>query len=228
MEKLAENIWIVNGDAVMFLGLPFTTRMTIVKLSNNDLWVHSPIKLSPALKTQVEVLGNVKYLIAPNHLHHLFLTEWIDAYPRAQVYGTDEVIKKRGDITFKASLNSPRNGPWSADIEQELFSGSPLMQECVFYHKSSETLVVADLVENFSGDDFNAWQRVVAKGVGILAPNGKMPIDWRLSFIFGKADACVHFEKIMAWQPKTLVMAHGEIVSDNVSEFLARSFKWLQ
>lgn len=44
------------------------------------------------------------------------------------------------------------------------------MEECVFYHSSSSTLIVTDLVENFSGKDFNYWQRVVAKGVGILAP----------------------------------------------------------
>lgn len=132
MEKLANEIWIFNGEPVQFFGLPYSTRMTVVRLSNGDLWVHSPIKLSESIKDQIEALGCVKYLIAPNHLHHLFLPEWISAYPEVQVFGTDEVIKKRSDITFDGSLNSQQSWAWEDDIEQELFSGSPLMEECVF------------------------------------------------------------------------------------------------
>ncbi|MDF4951923.1 DUF4336 domain-containing protein, partial [Vibrio parahaemolyticus] len=105
MKKLAHEIWIFDGDPVQFLGLPYTTRMTIVRLSDGGLWVHSPIQLSNSIKEQINNLGQVKYLIAPNHLHHLFLSEWVFAYPSAEIYGTDEVIKKCRDIHFHASLN---------------------------------------------------------------------------------------------------------------------------
>lgn len=227
MEKLAHEIWIFNGNPVQFLGLPFSTRMTVVRLSNGELWVHSPIKLSDTIKEQIGTLGQIKYLIAPNHLHHLFLPEWIAAYPSAEVYGTNEVIKKRNDITFDASFNEQQDWPWRADIEQEMFTGSSLMEECVFFHRASGSLIVTDLVENFSGKDFNYCQRVVAKGVGILAPNGKMPLDWRLSFMFSKADARKHLNRMLAWNPQLLIMSHGEIVKDNTEEFLARAFQWL-
>jgi hypothetical protein len=201
--------------------------MTVVRLSSGDLWVHSPIKLSESITEQIESLGCVKYLIAPNNLHHLFLSAWIAAYPNAEVYGTREVIKKRSDISFHASLNNSKSYAWNPDIEQELFSGSPLMEECVFYHNSSSTLIVTDLIENFSGQDFNRFQRVVAKGVGILAPNGKMPLDWRLSFMLGKTDARKHLNRMLSWKPQVLVMAHGEIVIENADKFLQQSFKWL-
>ncbi|ENM8379942.1 DUF4336 domain-containing protein [Vibrio alginolyticus] len=226
MKKLAHEIWIFDGDPVQFLGLPYTTRMTIVRLSDGGLWIHSPIKLSNSIREQINNLGQVKYLIAPNHLHHLFLSEWVFAYPSAEVYGTDEVIKKCRDIHFHAALNQGDNA-WNSEIEQELFSGSPLMEECVFYHRLSKTLIVTDLVENFSGQNFNYWQRFVAKGAGILAPNGKMPLDWRLSFMFSKQEARKHLNKLLSWKPNILVMAHGEIVLDNADEFLQRSFKWL-
>lgn len=227
MEKLANELWVFDGESVPFFGLPYSTRMTVVRLSDGNLWVHSPIKLTIEIQSQLESLGPVTSLIAPNHLHHLFLPDWIKAYPQAEIFGTDEVIKKRQDISFNASLNSDRKWCWQDDIEQALFSGSPLMQECVFFHKKSDTLIVTDLVENFSGREFNYWQRLVAQGVGILAPNGKMPLDWRLSFMFGKEDARKHLERMLAWQPQRLVMAHGEIVTDNAEPFLRRSFKWL-
>ena len=227
MKPLADDLWIFDGEAVPFLGLPFSTRMTVVRLSEGGLWVHSPIKLTETIKAQLQELGQVNYLIAPNHLHHLFLAEWIAAYPQADVFGTNEVIKKRDDLSFHDSLNSNRQWAWASDIEQELVSGSPLMEECVFYHKPSGTLIVTDLVENFSGENFSYWQRIAAKVVGILAPKGKTPLDWRLSFLLGKAEARRHMKRVLAWNPQTLIMAHGEIVRENTGEFLARSFKWL-
>ncbi|MCV5340411.1 hypothetical protein OFC87_26040, partial [Escherichia coli] len=60
-----------------------------------------------------------------------------------------------------------------------------------------------------------------------LAPNGKMPLDWRLSFMFGKADARKHLNRLLSWNPQILVMAHGEIVTENADKFLQKSFKWL-
>ena len=46
MEKLAENLWLVDGETVSFLGLPYRTRMTVIRLSDGGLWVHSPVRHS--------------------------------------------------------------------------------------------------------------------------------------------------------------------------------------
>jgi hypothetical protein len=227
MRKLSENIWIFDGEAVPFLSLPFTTRMTVVRLSDGNLWVHSPIKISHELSCQLDELGKVKYLIAPNHLHHLFIASWQTHYPDVLTYGTDELIKKRTDITFDSSFNDDLQWPWANDIKQVLFTGSPLMEECVFFHQSSGVLIVTDLIENFPSTDFTYWQRFFAKGAGVLAPNGKMPLDWRLSFMFGQSHARKHLEVILAWHPNTIVMAHGLIIEHNGQQFLEESFKWL-
>ncbi len=228
IKKLTDNLWIVDGDCVNFAGLPYSTRMTVIRLSSRGLWVHSPIKWSPSLHNELALLGEIKYFISPNSLHHLFLTEWLTQYPQAKLYGTDEIIKKRTDLSFTKSLNMEQHWTWQNDIEQLMFIGSPFMQECVFFHKSSQTLIVADLVENFSGKNFNRWQKVLAKLTGILAPNGKMPLDWRLSFIFKKTQARQCLEKILLWQPQQLIMSHGEIVTDNTTDFLTRAFSWLK
>ncbi|MGL6314069.1 DUF4336 domain-containing protein [Vibrio sp. WXL103] len=227
MEKFAQDIWIFEGPDVQFLGLPYSTRMTVVRLPSGELWVHSPIQLSTRLFEQVTRLGQVKYLIAPNHLHHLFLPEWVAACPDALVYGTDEVIKKRSDIAFSASLNATQSFTWNDSISQLLFSGSRLMEECVFFHQPSKTLIVTDLIENFSGENFTRWQRWLARVVGILAPNGQMPLDWRLSFRFNKPVARQHLIRIQSWQPEKIIMAHGEPIREEACGFLARSFRWL-
>ncbi len=225
MRQLADNIWIFDGEAVTFLACPFTTRMTVVKLSDGGLWVHSPIKLNADLLSSLAGLGQVRHLIAPNHLHHLYLAEWQLVFPNAATFGTDEVIRKRPDLKFSGSLNQDQDWPWAEEIAQMIFSGSRLMQETVFFHKSSRVLIVTDLIENFPRTDFNWWQRILAGGAGILAPNGKTPIDWRLSF--NKKQARVHLERIKSWSPEKIVLAHGTIIENNGAEFLNRSFAWL-
>ncbi|ASA57660.1 DUF4336 domain-containing protein [Vibrio gazogenes] len=227
MRAIGENIWIFDGKAVPFLTLPYSTRMTIVRLADQSLWVHSPIELNPDLKASVDTLGAVKYLIAPNQLHHLFISQWQDAYPEALTYGTEGVRHKRQDLTFNAMLSAQADYLWGDELDDVLFTGSRVMEECVFFHRPSETLIVTDLIENFSPKAFNIFQRLLAKLTGILAPTGKMPLDWRLSFMTGKATARAHLKKILSWHPKTIVMAHGVIVTEDAEKFLRRSFRWL-
>ncbi|WP_136255119.1 DUF4336 domain-containing protein [Onishia niordana] len=228
MENIAENIWIFDGKAVNFYSLLYTTRMTIIRLSTGNLWVHSPIQLEPAVQAEVEALGRVKYIIAPNHLHHLFIEEWQHAYPEALLYGTQEVISKRNDISFDGPLDNTNPPPWEAELDQLLVTGSPATQECVFFHKPSGVLIVTDLIENFAPDAFPFFKRQIARFAGILAPNGRMPIDWRYSFYFNKLEARRHLERILSWEPKIIVISHGMIIKENADEFLRRSFNWLR
>ncbi|MCS6155175.1 DUF4336 domain-containing protein [Shewanella baltica] len=227
MKQLAENLWTFDGEAVPFFTLPYTTRMTVIRLNNGALWVHSPIKLTSELQALVEALGEVRYLIAPNHLHHLFLKDWQQGYPQAQSFGTAEVQTKRPDLHFDGLFTAQFHAMWATDIDQILFTGSHFMQECVFFHKASRTLIVTDLIENFSPKSFNALQRLLARGAGILAPNGKMPLDWRLSFMFAKTQARSHIDKILAWEPKAIIMAHGLIIENDATAFLEKSFSWV-
>ena len=227
MNNLADNIWSFDGEAVPFFTLPYTTRMTVIRLSCGSLWVHSPIRLNEALKQQIDQLGTVRYLIAPNQLHHLFLPQWQQQYPDAQLFGTQGVQNKRPDIRFDGIFTPGFSAPWQDEIQQLLFTGSAVMEEAVFFHKASKILIVTDLIENFAPDSFTPLKRLLAKAAGILAPNGKMPADWRLSFLFHKAEARAHMQRIIGWQPEKISMAHGLIIEKDAVAFLHRSFSWL-
>jgi len=54
-----------------------------------------------------------------------------------------------------------------------------------------------------------------------------MPADWRLSFLFHKAEARAHMQRIIGWQPEKISMAHGLIIEKDAVAFLHRSFSWL-
>lgn len=179
------------------------------------------------IKKEVDQLGEVAYLISPNKLHHLFVEEWIDTYPQAINYATTGLIKKRSDIQFDKALTDVAEDDWKDEIEQLIFKGSIVMEEAVFYHKSSKTIILTDLIENFTPETLTPWQHGLAKFAGILAPNGKAPIDYRASFILGKQQARKSLAKMQSWDTENIILSHGECIFGGGNEYIKRAFSWV-
>ena len=48
--------------------------------------LHSPVELDPGLRTELDRLGEVRGVIAPNRHHHLFAADYPTGYPDALLY----------------------------------------------------------------------------------------------------------------------------------------------
>ena len=227
LNKIDADIWTADGSIVSLYGLPFSTRMTVVRLASGDLWIHSPIRISDGLLKEVGALGRVKYLIAPNKLHHLFMPEWMKAFPEALSYSSPGLQKKRPDIAFSRQLGPNPELAWAEDIKQTIFRGSAVMEEVVFFHRSSGTLILTDLIENIRPDRLNCGQRMFARIAGVLFPKGRTPLDWRLTFLFGKREARASLRTILGWAPENIIISHGECIFGGGSDFLRQSFSWV-
>ncbi|PCK32767.1 DUF4336 domain-containing protein [Pseudoalteromonas piscicida] len=225
--SIGDNIWLHNGPAVPFFTMPYTTRTTIIKLSSGGLWVHSPGKLSAALLDEINLIGEVNYLVSPNKLHHLFMGDWQEQFPNAMMFASPGLEQKRPDLAFQRTLGEVAEPEWQEDIAQLIFKGSPVIEEVVFFHKPTQTLILTDLIENFHPNHFTGFKKILAKITGIISPNGKTPIDWRASFIFGKQQARACYKSMAAWQPRYIVISHGECIENDAEGFLTRSFSWL-
>ena len=224
---LGENIWIAEGPIVSFLGFAYPTRMAVIRLSSGELFLWSPVALNPQLKAEMEALGAVKHLIAPNKLHHLSLKDWQAAFPGSRVYAAPGLAKKRRDLAFAAELGDSPEPAWAADIDQVTMAGSLAMTEIVFFHCPSRTALFADLIENFRPDWFKGWRGIAARLDGIVMPYGGAPREWRLTFTNRNA-ARAALARILAWRPEQVLMAHGEIVRSGGADFIRNSFRWLE
>ncbi len=228
LQPIGTDIWLCEGGNVDFYGFAYNTRMVVVRLPDGLVWVWSPIKPDEGLVEEVRALGSVGHLVSPNKIHHLFLQDWKRHFPEAKLWGPASTIAKRTDLAFEPALEERAPSEWGDVLDVFHFTGSAAMDELVFFHRPSSTAILADLSENFSDDfvqkNWRGWQRFMARYWGIMA--GKAPLEWRLSF-FRKAKARVARDRLLALDPKQVIMAHGEWQSENGREFLSRSLGWL-
>lgn len=107
LKEFGHNIWTADGsEVVAMMGFHYPTRMAVIRLSDKDLFVWSPVSLTDSLRVEIEALGEVRHLVAPNSLHHLFIADWKRAYPDALVYAAPGLREKRKDIAFDNDLRA--------------------------------------------------------------------------------------------------------------------------
>jgi hypothetical protein len=234
-KAVAPEIWIVDGPVVRMaapcgMSAPFTTRMTIVRLRGGGLWCHSPVAPNDALFAAVDALGAVRHLVSPNKLHYAHIAAWKRRYPQAAAWASPGVRERAAaqgiEVKFDADLEDAVPAAWSDRIEQLRFRGSRAFEEVVFFHRASATLILADLVENFERMKLTRGMRVLARLGGVLDPDGKTPLDMRMTFTDrSAARACL--QQILAWHPQRMILSHGRWYEHEGETQLRRAFRWL-
>ncbi|CAN5900481.1 hypothetical protein BH23ACT11_BH23ACT11_02800 [soil metagenome] len=192
LKPFGEGIWIVDGPVVRmsaYLGVsvPFPTRMVVIRLSSGDLFVWSPTELDNELRTQIDALGPVRHLISPNKIHYEHIGVWKQAYPDATTWaspGVRERAKSQGiEVELDADLGDEPELEWREDLDQLVFRGSRFMEEVVFFHSASRTVVLADLIVNFEPRKVGSLFGRLARLAGATDPDGMVPIDLRMTFL---------------------------------------------
>lgn len=235
LKPVHDDVWIVDGPIVRMAALgtsfPFPTRMSVIRLRNGELWCHSPTRLTPALQAQIDRLGTVRHLVSPNKLHYAFIADWRRAYPDAIAWASPGVRERAArqhiDAIFDRDLGGEAPPEWADEIDQLIFEGSRALREVVFLHRASRTLLLADLIENFELDKLPRSLRWIVRLGGCFDPDGKTPLDMRLTFWLHKPAARACVERMLAWKPQSVILAHGRWYKDNGTAELRRAFRWV-
>lgn len=200
--------------------------MAIIRLRDGDLLVWSPVTLNAELRAQVDDLGAVAYIVAPNHLHHLALGAWRAAYPTAKLHGAPRLAAKRRDLSFDAQIGDHVDPAWSRDLDHVIVRGNALTEEVVFLHRPSGTVLFCDLLQQFPAGWFHGWRKLVAKMDLMTEPKPTVPRKFRIAFR-DKAAARVALGRVRGWPATGVVMAHGTPVTTDVTGFLQDAFAFL-
>ena len=228
LKDVGPDLWIADGGWIRFYGMPFPTRMTVIRLRDGGLWVHSPIADENDLASSVSSLGPVRHLIAPNWIHYAWLPRWQARFSEAMTWGSPGVAKRAASrgihLRLDHELGDAPPEPWSGEIDQRL-ADSGYHREVVFFHRASKTLVLTDLIENFEPGKMPWWVQPLLRIGQVCDPDGRMPRDMAASFRRRPEHLRDLVETMIAWQPRRVILAHGRWYDHNGAAELRRAFR---
>lgn len=221
---LAPDLW-VTEHPLRFLGVEVGARMTVIRLADGSLFVHSPIALGADVAKRLDSLGRVAYVVAPNRFHHLWVPEFASAYPEARLFAAPGLPEKRRDIGFHAVLDDAAPLAWVGQMDQLLFRGAPLANEVVFCHRKSRTLLLCDLALHI-GPESPPWTRLSFRLLGAYGRFGPTRFE-KWVVVRDRAEARQSLERILEWDFDRVIVAHGAVLERGGREALRRGYAWL-
>jgi hypothetical protein len=229
-QAVAEGVWIVESPPIHVPGMPLPLRMSVVRLSNGDLLLHSPIKYTDDLKHAVEALGPIRHLVAPSVGHWTFLREWQQVCPAAKTWAVaglrDRGQVRAASIRIDEDLTDDAPEAWAGEIDQ-VFVHGPVFKEVDLFHRRSRTLLLTDLVLNIEPQELPPGSRLLARLLGILASHGKAPAYIRGLLRLNRAKASQAAARLVAFNPERVIFAHGSWFERDGASQLRRSLAWL-
>jgi hypothetical protein len=199
--------------------------MTVMRLADRSLLLHSPVALGTRLRTELDALGPVRYAVAPNRVHHLYAGGVAAAYPEARLWVGPGVERKRPDLVHVAVLGDEAPAEWRGQVHQVFFRGRPYENEVVFFHVASRTLILCDLAFNFGPGAAlpTRWLMRLMRSYGRFGPSTLDP--W---LIKDRAAARASLERILAWDFDRVIVAHGDVLEHGGHAALSRGYRWLR
>jgi hypothetical protein len=207
-----DRIWLCSYP-VRLAGTAFESRMTVIRLAGGELMVHSPAPIDAALAAGIRALGGpVAHIVLPGNFHHLNALSAQAAFPDARTWICPGVERKQPGLRYDGVLGDAAPAAWAAEIEQVLVQGARIMREVAMYHRASRTLILVDLIENFTdrtprlSGTLKFWFRLVR-----MWNHPRPAPEYRLGWT-DRAAAAQSLRRILAWDFKRIVIAHGDLI----------------
>jgi len=218
LRAIAPDLWVAE-QPLKYFGLEVGTRMTVIRLSQDRLVIIAPIQLQDETVEQLNQLGNVSDIIAPNLYHYLFLNQCKQKYPNATVWATSGLQDKCPDLLIDKILSDHAiqslNGLEASQVvgfNTFDIKGYMPLNEWVFFHAKSRTLIITDLAFHFDHQSSPSAQLIsrVLGGYQQLRPSLLEKIATR-----DKEQVRQSLQSILAWDFDRVIMAHGSIIEQD-------------
>ena len=96
---------------------PIGRRMTIIRLKNDELALHSPIYLKGTTKANLDSLGEVVYILVPNKWHTLDTKRVYEQYPTSKIITPLDATEKR---STKFIVSGTYEKDWDVAISEKI------------------------------------------------------------------------------------------------------------
>lgn len=203
------DLWSAEYTVDWPLGLvPIPVRMTVLRLGDGRLILHSPGPLSTGLMQELDALGRVGFIVVP-HMHGRFAAQAAQQYPFARLLAAPLPPSSQASLAFHASLEDEPPAAWRGQVESHRVRGSRL-PEVVFFHRLSRTLLITDLCFNVQRSESRA-ARAFFRLDGMWRRFGPSYVT-RLLGVSDRAAFRGSLEHMARWDFERIVPGHGDVV----------------
>lgn len=223
LQPFADGVWL-DVAPVVHLGLHLPATMTVLRLGDGSLLLHSPVAMTRERRAAVDALGPVAHLYAPNTYHHLRIGEWAAAYPSARLHAPAGLAKKRPDLRIDRVHASAPEPTFSGVIDELRIDGFRL-EETVLFYRPARTLVVADLVHNI-GRPRHPWTRLYAQMMGFY-DRVALSRMLRWAAFSDRAAARRSLDEVLVCPFDRVVLGHGAPLALEARQALRDAYAWL-
>ena len=225
-EYQQDAIWIKEYP-IHYAGVDFNSRMTVIRLSNGNLFIHSPCEIDPSTKVSIESLGKVEFIVAPGYYHYFYVESAQKAFPDAETFICPGIERKKPEIEFDWFLSDRPDKRWSNDFEQVLVRGNKCIWEVAFYHKATRTLILVDLLENITDETedvswtLKLWWKLVFRMWNNPKPAPEYQLGWQ-----DKKAASMSLQRILSWDFTRIIISHGDLIEENAQEVAMQAWRY--
>ncbi|MGL1921163.1 MAG: DUF4336 domain-containing protein [Hyphomicrobiales bacterium] len=209
IRNIDKDLW-VKESHFMALGCKGSTRMTILKTSQG-LLIHSPVTLTNEDIEQINALGKVAHIVAPNLFHHIHFAKCATIFPDAKCWAAKGLGEKLENAPVHSQLAA----------SQPIFDNDELVQidilghklnETVFYHTASSTLITADFLYNYQSEQ-NTAEKLFFRALNCY---GKPAVPfYHAMAVFNKRDFLISLKQISELPFTRVIMSHGRIIESD-------------
>lgn len=225
LSPIADGIWEHDHPFRLATVFELGHRMTAVRLSSGDVVVHSPTPWTPELGAELDRLGPVRFVLAPNTMHNLFLRPWGERYPGARFLAVPGFAKRYPDLRCDGLLVTGCEELPEAELRVRTLDGMPGIHETAVLHVPSRSLIVADLVFNI-GRDVSFLTSLLLRAT---ATYGGVGVSRLFRYVIkDRAAFRESLEEILSWDFERVVVGHGRIIDSDARRHLREAYAWLE
>lgn len=217
------DLWSTEYELAWQGGLvPIPVRMTVIRVADGELILHSPAPLTRTLRDELDALGRVGSIVVP-WAHGAFAEQAALAYPAARLLAAPAPPRRRGALRFDGSLADQPPEAWSGRVETHLVQGFRL-NEVVLFERPSRTLVITDLCFHIHRSH-SASARLFFRANGMWRRFGPSRLIRHLA-VSDRVAFERSLERILCWDFERIVPGHGEVIEHGGRGALRSA--WLQ
>ncbi|PWN29893.1 hypothetical protein BDZ90DRAFT_212294, partial [Jaminaea rosea] len=230
---------------------PVGGRSTAIRLTqppnSGSLWVLASTPLDDPTRAKItEMGGEVKWVVAADNVHHLYVREWMDAYPQAKAIGVEGLDAKRKDVKWEGLYGRKGDEGKRYGFEEEIearYFPTFANKDVAFHHRSSSTLIVADLLFNLPATEQHLGTSsgkpsspvpFLASFAKFLQPHRSLHAGflWMAGAAAGEGGAkerrkqfAMDAEVVAGWRARRIVPCHGDVINEQGYETFLAAFK---